>query len=125
MPDGKALPTIVYNGNVILDAVSFQNTFEKQMPATHFEVQAYDCHVINPNYTAVGSERSSGVSGKNMTILVIVSGYIRLGESRDGAMRGFSETFVLVPNPDPANAKGPKHLRKDWLIQSQNFRLVI
>jgi NTF2-related export protein 1/2 len=47
MPDGKPLPAIVFNGNIISDAAAFQAMFEKQMPPAHYEVQSYDCHVLN------------------------------------------------------------------------------
>jgi len=125
MPDGKPLPAIVFNGNIISDAAAFQAMFEKQMPPAHYEVQSYDCHVLNPNHTAVGFEASSGGSGKNMTILLMVSGYVKFGEHREAAMRGFSETIVLVPNLDLTTTKGRGRRGKEWLIQSQNFRLVV
>lgn len=125
MPDGKPLPAIVFNGNVIPDAAEFQNMFEKQMPPAHYEVQSYDCHVLNPNYTADGTEASSGVSGKNMTFMLMVSGYVKFGELKEAEMKGFSETFVLIPIPDASGSKGRGKRGNQWLIQSQNFRLVV
>ncbi|KAL9635623.1 MAG: hypothetical protein Q9164_003337 [Protoblastenia rupestris] len=122
MPDGKPLPIIVWNGNVIPDPASLQKLFEEQMPRSYYDVQDYDCHVLNPNYVAEGTQ-GSNTPGKNMTILVTVSGYVKYGESRSVTARGFSENFVLVPNTAAANTRG-KHL-KEWLIQSQNFRLVV
>jgi NTF2-related export protein 1/2 len=44
-------------------------------------------------------------------------------EVRDES-RGFTETFVLVPHMEAQGAKAPRGLKK-WLIQSQNFRLVL
>ena len=93
------------------------------MPPTYYEVQSYDCQIINQAYptpatAATPSAKSSKAAVKNMSILVIVSGFVRFGPSKDLPQRGFSETFVLVPNP--ANTAG-----KEWLIQSQNFRLVV
>jgi NTF2-related export protein 1/2 len=44
-------------------------------------------------------------------------------EVRDES-RGFTETFVLVPNMEAQGPKAPRGLKK-WLIQSQNFRLVL
>ena len=123
-PDGKPLPAIVYNGNVIPDAVTFQNMFQQDMPAVHYEVQSYDCHVLNPNYIVDGIQGVDAASGKNMTILVAVSGYVKFGGSRDATARGFSENFVLVPNHDAATKGRGRHV-KEWLIQSQNFRLVV
>lgn len=125
MPDGKPLPAIVFNGNVIPDAPEFQNMFEKQMPPAHYEIQSYDCHVLNPNYAADGVEASSGGSGKNMSIMLMVSGYVKFGELRDAEMRGFSETFVLIPTPGTTTSKERGKRGNQWLIQCQNFRLVV
>lgn len=58
-----------------------------------------------------------------MSLMLLVSGYVKYGESREAAMRGFAETFVLVPNPEQAGGKKRK-AGDGWLIQSQNFRLV-
>ena len=95
------------------------------MPPMKYEVQSYDCQVINPNFIADGEVGDGGATGKNMTILVLVSGYVKIGESRTAPMRGFSETFVLVPKIDKRRTKGRKKPLKEWLIQSQNFRLVV
>ncbi|KAI9814914.1 MAG: hypothetical protein M1832_005642 [Thelocarpon impressellum] len=124
MPDGKALPSIVFNGNVIPDALSFQTLFEKQMPQARYEVQCYDCHVLNVNYPTPPSDRSAP-PGRNMSILVSVSGYARYGDSRDGPNRGFSESIILVPNTETQPTRQKGGVRKDWLIQSQNFRLTV
>lgn len=123
MPDGKPLPAIVYNGNVIADAAKFQALFQRDMPRAHYEIQAYDCHVLNPNYIVDGVQGSGAANGKNITILVAVSGFVKFG-GRDATARGFSENFVLVPNQDAAT-KGRGRNVKEWLIQSQNFRLVV
>ena len=125
MPDGKPLPAITYNGNVIPSAAGMQKMFQDQIPATRYEVQSFDCQVINPNYIAADSEGVVSTAGKNMTILVTVSGYVKYGASRDVPTRGFSESFVLVPNHDAAKAKDQGKNSKDWLIQSQTFRLVV
>lgn len=67
--------------------------------------------------------------GKKMSILLMVSGSVRYskhgedGENR-GENRAFTETFVLVPNWEAQSPKAPKGLKR-WLIQSQNFRLVL
>jgi NTF2-related export protein 1/2 len=48
-------------------------------------------------------------------------------ERKDGPLRGISESFVLVPNKEEVGAKGTgkgDHGRK-WLIQTQNFRIVV
>ena len=124
MPDGKPLPAIVFNGNV-LDAATLQNMFVHETPPTRYEVQSYDCQVINPNYVAEGTSSRGGASGRNMTILVVVSGYVKIGEQHEAEMRQFSETFILVPNTAADSRKGRQKSAKDWLIQSQNFRLVV
>ena len=124
MPDGKPLPVIVYNGNIIPDPTAMQTLFQEQMPQARYEIQNYDCQVLNPHYVAEGTQGNSPASGKNMTIMVTVSGIVKFGEPRAATSRGFSENFVLIPNPTAVtNARG-KHT-KGWLIQSQNFRLVV
>lgn len=124
MPDGKSLPVIVYNGNVIPNPTAVQALFQERMPITRYEVQDYDAHVLNSHYVADGDQGSAPSSGKNMTILITISGYVKYGEPRTAAMRGFSENIVLIPNPAAArNTRG--NPTKEWLIQSQNFRLVV
>ena len=122
MPDGKSLPVIVWNGNIIPDPTSFQKMFQEEMPRTHYETQSYDCHVLNPNYVAEGAPAGDAASGKNMTFLVIVSGYLKYGDDRSLPSKGFSENFVLVPNSAAVHTKGKN--QNQWVIQSQNFRLV-
>ena len=124
LPDGKTLPKIIFNGNTILDAAAMQKMFEEQMPQAKYEVQCYDSQVINPNYGAENAECRASTSGKNMSILVSVSGYVKYGEPRQAKLNGFSETFVLTPNPAAAASSKGKNL-KEWLIQTQNFRLVV
>ncbi len=125
MPDGKPLPIILFNGNTITDAAAMQRMFE-DMPPAIYVVQCYDCQVINPNYVGTDSQCGACTSGRprrNMSILVSVSGYVKYGEPREATKRGFSENFVLIPNPAAvAGNVGRNH--KEWLIQSQNFRLV-
>ncbi|KAL2870876.1 putative nuclear transport factor 2 domain protein [Aspergillus lucknowensis] len=113
--------TILFNGNAVADGNAVQDIFVNQMPPTHYEVQSVDCQIINkqfPSTTTGGPPRT-----KDMSILVVVGGYVRFGESRDLPQRGFSETFVLIPNPSNDTGKG-RH-KRDWLIQTQNFRLVV
>lgn len=44
------------------------------MPKAHYEVQSYDCHVINPNYNVGLPDNMLGpdASGKKISIMVIV-----------------------------------------------------
>ncbi|MCJ1453373.1 hypothetical protein MMC28_003720 [Mycoblastus sanguinarius] len=126
MPDGKPLPVIVYNGNIIPDPKSMQTLFQEEMPETRYEVQSYDAQVLNPHYVAEGTkETAKPSSGKSMTILVAVSGYVKYGEPRGATMRGFSENFILIPNPAMAERASRSRNTKEWLIQSQTFRLVV
>lgn len=114
-----ATSTILFNGNAVADGKAVQDIFMNQMPPTHYEVQSFDCQIINRAYPTPATDAKFGnkPAVKNMSILVIVSGYVRFGEAKDLPQRGFSETFVLVPNPSKSG--------KEWLIQTQNFRLVV
>lgn len=125
IPGGKPLPSITYNGNIIPSAADMQRMFQEQMPAAHYEVQSFDCQAINHNYIAANSEATISTAGKNMTILVIMSGYVKYGGSREAATRGFSESFILEPNHDAAKAKSQGKNFKNWVIQSQTFRMVV
>jgi len=124
-----ATSTILFNGNVVAGGAAVQDIFVNQMPPTHYEVQSLDCQVINQKYptvTATGVKRTAEKSAKDISILVTVSGYAKFGVSKNASQRVFSETFVLVPAPTNslggvAKGKGGK----GWLIQSQNFRLVV
>lgn len=117
--------TILFNGNRVADGAAVQEIFTNQMSPTYYEVQSYDCQIINKAYPTIlpggGLKPQSEMGVKDMSFLIVVSGFVRYGEGRDQPQRGFSETFVLVPNPSAERARG----RKDWLIESQNFRLVV
>lgn len=123
MSDGKPIPVIVLNGNIIPDPTAMKALFRDQMPDAKYELQDYDCHVLNPNYISEGRQGAVSDSGRNMTILVNVSGQVKFGEARTADPRGFSETFILCPNP-ASSARTRGRNSKEWLIQSQNFRLV-
>jgi NTF2-related export protein 1/2 len=125
MPDGKPLPAIVFNGNVIATADAFQKMFVEDMPQTHYDAQSYDCQIINPNYIAAGMAVTDGSKGQNITVLVVISGNVRLGTGKESEVKGSSESVVLVPNPEKALPKAKRKSMKDWLIQSQTFRLVV
>ncbi|KAL2815598.1 hypothetical protein BDW59DRAFT_176105 [Aspergillus cavernicola] len=113
--------TILFNGNSVADGNAVQDIFVNQMPPAHYEVQSVDCQIINKQYPTATTGRPLDPR-KDISILVIVSGFVRYGESRDLPQRGFSETFVLVPNPS-SEPKGKR--KRDWLVQTQNFRLVV
>lgn len=123
---GRGLPHISYNGELFTDAATFQERFEKQMPWTHFEAQSVNVHVMNPSLTPQEG-KSKRDAERNMSLVVQVSGYVRLQERKEGPMRGFSDSFVLVPNKEEVGGRGTgkqDHGRR-WLIQSQNFRFVV
>jgi len=124
-------PDITLNGNVMTDPSEVQKMFETQIPKAFYEVQSFDCHIVNPNYNVGLDDAALGPNkdGKKMSIVVMVSGsvkYYKTSEEEEARAeaRGFTETFVLVPNQDAQNPKAAKGLKR-WLIQSQNFRLVL
>lgn len=122
---GRGLPSINYNGELMLDASVLQQRFEKDMPWTHFEVQSLNVHVMNPSLTADAKTKRD--AERNMALVVQVSGWVRFGERQSGPMRGFSDSLILVPNKEEVGGRGTA--KQDhgmrWLIQSQNFRLVV
>lgn len=126
MTDGKSLPVILFNGNIIEGPTAMQTMFREKMPESHYEIQDYDCHVLNPHYVPPDADQPNAETGKNMVILVTVSGHVRYGDvkSTPNLSRGFCENIVLVPNPAAVGNEKGKPV-KDWLIQSQNFRLVV
>lgn len=127
MADGKSLPVILFNGNSIEGPTAMQTMFKDKMPESHYEVQSYDCHVLNANYVPQGAKGANAETGKNMVILLSVNGSVRYGDVKstlNPVRKGFSESIVLVPNPAAVDSKRGKPV-KDWLIQSQNFRLVV
>ncbi|KAE9366172.1 hypothetical protein N431DRAFT_495927 [Stipitochalara longipes BDJ] len=124
-------PDITLNGNVMTDPSEVQKIFETQIPKAHYEVQSFDCHLVNPNYNVGLDDAALGPNkdGKKMSIVVLVSGsvkYYKSSEDEEARVepRGFTETFVLVPNQEAQGPKAAKGLKR-WLIQSQNFRLVL
>ena len=129
LPDGKTVPVIVWNGNGVADGAAFQRMFEDSMPYTYYDVQSLDCDVLNTGLAQQAASASDHDSvskkdaEKNLPVVVMVSGYVRLEEAREGPMRGFSETFVLVPNAEK-EGKGKGSQKRAWLIQNQNFRYV-
>lgn len=98
------------------------------MPFTYFEVQSFNATVLNPSLTPldVSKARPKEVEN-NMSVLVQVSGYVRLIERKEGPMRGFSDVLVLVPNKEEIGGKGKDKTGegRSWIIQSQNFRFVV
>ncbi|GAM83455.1 hypothetical protein ANO11243_014430 [Dothideomycetidae sp. 11243] len=129
---GRSLPLITYNGQQLSDPAALQTAFDDQMPFTFFEVQSLNVHVTNPAIADIGPAPAKGKSRtkeleQNMSLLVQVSGYVRLVERKEGPMRGFSDSIVLVPNKEQVGGKGKAKSGegRSWLIQTQNFRFVV
>ena len=124
-PDGKALPSIVYNGIVRTDGLALQKAFLDELPSVHFDIQAVDSHYLNPNHNSEETNENSANHKKDLTVLIIVSGNVTLGHNAKGETKGFSENFVLTPNKEITRARGRGKQTKEWLIQSQIFRVVV
>lgn len=126
LPSGRSLPYLNFNGEVFNDAEALQNWFETQMPFTHYEAQCLDVHVMNPSIVAIDS-KSKKDHERNMSLVVQVSGYVRFHERKEGPIRGFSDNFVLVPNADQTGGRqtGKMDHGRQWVIQTQNFRIVV
>lgn len=129
--DDKKSTSIVWNGELYTDVTAFQTFFEG-LTHTYFDAEDLDCGVLNPKYLPASElKNGSGDDSKDlerrMSITVVVVGSIRLEEQLKGPIREFSESFVLVPNPEKLTGnkinfdKGWNH---EWLIQNQNFRFT-
>ena len=128
LPSGKTLPLITYNGTQLTDPTEFESLYANQMPFAFFEVQSFNATVLNPMLTPMDVEKAKPKDiENNMSVLVQVSGFVRLMERKEGPMRGFSDTLVLVPNKEEVGAKGKDKTGegKSWVIQTQNFRFVV
>ncbi|RFU34613.1 hypothetical protein B7463_g1696, partial [Scytalidium lignicola] len=127
-PTSPVQADISMNGNLVATPADLQNVFEKQIERARYEVQSFDCQVLNSDYN-IGAEESMlapNKDGKKMSILVLVSGSVKYGKegAPEGETRGFSETIVLVPNWEAQGPRPPKGAKR-WLVLSQNFRLVL
>lgn len=125
----RPVPHITYNGELLTDANVLRERFVNQMPWTHFDPQSVNVHVLNPSLKPLdgGGKPMKKELERNMSLTVQVSGSVRLVERKDGPMRGFSDSFVLVPNEREVGGRGTG--RQDegrrWLIQSQHMRFVV
>lgn len=125
LPDGGSIPSITINGAVIANPVELQSLLEATAPNANYEVQAFDAHVVNPNYIAEGTTCTISETGKNMAVLINVNGYVKYGAEHGSTPRGFSESFILVPNKEFEKLKNKKANIREWLIMSQTFRIVV
>lgn len=122
LADGSSLPAIFLNGTELADGSSVQRLFQQRYPTSFFEVDVVDCHILNDQYPAQSGTSTSTTTP--ISLLVVVNGIFKQGSARDQVEQEFSETLILVPNPDaPPRGHGGRH-RKDYLIQSQTFRIV-
>ncbi|EKG14582.1 Nuclear transport factor 2 Eukaryote [Macrophomina phaseolina MS6] len=140
--DGKTVPAIAWNGNLYESGAQFQEAFVELMPEySYFEVQSLDAQVLNPVPPAPrvddvedamvdgadGGKKDTPVAKKKEaeelvgSVLVLVNGFVRLKEKKEGPQKGFSETFVLVPNKEWSRKDGGRR----WVVQNQNFRYVV
>ncbi|KAK3070680.1 hypothetical protein LTR53_010023 [Teratosphaeriaceae sp. CCFEE 6253] len=126
-PNGRGLPSITYNGELMVDSSVFQERWEKEMPRVHFEAQSVNVHVLNPTLRAEVDMKKRKEAERNMSLIVQVSGSVRIGQPREGPLRGFSDSFVLVPNTEQTGGlgTGKQDTGHRWLIQSQTFRFVV
>lgn len=119
------MPTVIWNGHLFEDIAIFQAMLDETMAYLHYDVQSLDCQSIMPQVTTRTTARERKGVDENMKVLVQVSGTVRLERARTGPLRGFSETFVLVPNAhDQASGRAAAGKRQ-WLVQTQNFRFVV
>jgi NTF2-related export protein 1/2 len=119
IPKDASTPlSISWNGNPIPSSDAIQQTFES-MPLLWYEIQTVDAQILNPRFFPDLS------NDRNFSILVMVSGYMRVDDKELGPMHEFSETFHLVPNRERIMQRGTGQGRRQWLIQSQVFRYVV
>ncbi|KAK0922425.1 hypothetical protein LTR57_007897 [Friedmanniomyces endolithicus] len=97
--NGRGLPNITYNGELFLDSATFQDRWVKDMPRTHLEAQSLNVHVLNPSIKPTAGMKKKEAA-RNMSLIVQVSGSMRIGQPKEGPLRGFSDSFVLVPNEE-------------------------
>jgi NTF2-related export protein 1/2 len=79
--------TILWNGNAFLGGDAYVD-FLIRFPATQHEVHNFDCHPVDS-----GMLTGAPVAGEAPSIMLVVSGSVRVGDERD--KRGFSESFLL------------------------------
>lgn len=125
--DGQRSPIlfsgIIFNGTDIPDPQEFQRMITEEMSPIHYEIDGYDCQVLNENVDPEGLFGLNLPKEKAMSFLLMVTGGVRAGELKHSEMRPFSETLVLVPSPHfSATKKGQP--ATEWLISEQTFRYI-
>ncbi|KAK6340712.1 hypothetical protein TWF696_009036 [Orbilia brochopaga] len=95
--------SISWNGNQLTGGADVQKLHTQMLPAT-YEVQCFDAQPLLPN----GRGQCS--------IMLATNGYVKFGEEKDAALRGFSETLVLEPDTSTTPIQ--------FLVTQQSFRFV-
>lgn len=126
IPPSPDPPTIIYNGTLIQSGEDFQNVYES-MPYTHYEIQSVNASVINPCIDPRKAVEGvpKGEVERNVSVSVLVSGFVRLYERKEGEVRGFSESLVLVPNSEEMRGRVGAGRGREWLAQSCTLRWVV
>lgn len=119
----RTLPLISYNGTLLHSGEDFQNAYES-MPYTFHEVQSVNASIINPCLDP-SKARTKSDAERNCSVAVQVSGFVRLHERKEGEMRGFAESFVLVANTEEVRGRAGAGKGRDWVAVSQCFRWVV
>ncbi|GAO50662.1 NTF2-like protein [Saitoella complicata NRRL Y-17804] len=99
--------TIIWNGRPFT-LESFVNEYATRLPTTKHEVQVIDAQPM------IGTVATAANGLMVSTILVNVSGTVSYGGEMQ--VRGFSQTFVLKPDPEKIGT---------YYIGSDNHRLVV
>jgi len=109
----------------MLDSAVFQEKWEK-MPRVSFDAQSVNAHVLNPMLNPPEEDQKKKDAERNMSIVVQVSGVVRVGQAKEGPLYAFSDSFVLVPNTEQTGGAGTgkQDEGRRWLIQNQTFRFV-
>ncbi|TVY65697.1 hypothetical protein LSUE1_G008481, partial [Lachnellula suecica] len=112
-PESPLKSDITINGNIVEDPSDLVAIQQNLPTKTHYEVQSYDCHVVNPNYNVGAPDNllEPNAAGKKMSIMVMVSGSVKYP---DEEARGFMDNVLLVPNWDITSKKDIKE-KKRWL----------
>lgn len=124
LPTGSSLPRITYNGEIIESPTVLEARY-KDLPRTRTECQSLNVHVMNPAIMPLEATARTEEKRNNISCLVQVSGSFKMLDSSDPP-RGFSDSIVIVPNKTELGGKGKGRSGegRQWVIQSQNYRIV-
>ncbi|KAF2198025.1 hypothetical protein GQ43DRAFT_465947 [Delitschia confertaspora ATCC 74209] len=133
------VPNIAWNGNTYTDAFEFQ-LYVEELTYLNFEVECVNCIVLDPKCVPVEQLKRGGDNPENalergMSFTILATGKVRVQEQLKGPLRSFSESFVMVPNPDyepkqvvigdrQKSEEEATKWNRAWLIETQNFRFT-